>query len=191
MQSIPRDLKLKRFAEGIRLVQEPVAELRTPRSNLTNLAGQSIGDANRLLQSKAVRGDALEIEAEIDPAGSSEVGLKLRQGAQEETLVGVNTEAGTNEAKLFIDRTHSGNVSFDEEFPGRHAGPLRLAQGRHVKLHIFVDRSSVEVFGNDGETVISDSIFPADSSQGIEFYSRGGEARIVKAEIWNLRSAWK
>lgn len=48
----------------------------------------------------------------------------------------------------------------------------------------------MEVFGNNDETVLSDAIFPAGSSQGIEFYSRGGQARIVKLEVWNLRSAW-
>jgi fructan beta-fructosidase len=50
---------------------------------------------------------------------------------------------------------------------------------------------SVEVFGGDGETVLSDAIFPSAGSNGVEFYSRGGEARIVKLDIWKLRSAWK
>jgi sucrose-6-phosphate hydrolase SacC (GH32 family) len=39
--------------------------------------------------------------------------------------------------------------------------------------------------------VISDGIFPARSSGGIELYSQGGQARILKLDVWNLRSAWQ
>ncbi|MGA8069329.1 MAG: glycoside hydrolase family 32 protein [Terriglobales bacterium] len=199
LQSIPRDLKLRRTADGIRLLQEPVAELHTLRGQHTSLTGQSIGAVNRALQARHVHGETLEIEAEIETGGASEVGLKVRQGPEEETLIGVDMggSAGVDkgirkkEAKLFVDRTHSGNVSFDGKFPGRHAGPLRWAEGKPVKLHLFVDGSSVEVFANDGETVISDEIFPAGSSQGVEFYSHGGRARLVKLDVWNLQSAWK
>lgn len=123
-------------------------------------------------------------------AGASEVGLKVRKGAQEETLVGVSTGVDPKEARLFVDRTRTSNVKLDEKFPGRHGGPLQLAEGKRVKLHIFVDRSSVEVFGNDGETVISDVIFPTGTSQGVEVYAKGGQARIVRLDVWNLRSAW-
>ncbi len=53
-----------------------------------------------------------------------------------------------------------------------------------------VDRCCVEVFANHDERLISDLIFPPLSSRGIEFYSKGGEAKIVKLNIWNIRSMW-
>ena len=187
VQSIPRELRLKRFTDGIRLVQQPVMELRTLRKEHTSLGDQNFHAANRLLKSKGVRGETLEIVAEIDRGSAAEVGFKVRKGPEEETVIGVDTK----QSKLFVDRTRSGNVGFDEKFPGRHAGPIRLAGGKSVKLHIFVDRSSVEVFGNDGETVISDGTFPARTSGGIELYSQGGQARIVKLDVWNLGSAWQ
>jgi len=187
VQSIPRELKLKRSADGIRLMQQPVAELRNLREQHTSLERQSVVAANRLLKEKGVRGETLEIVAEIDPGGAAEVGLKVRKGPDEETVTGFDAK----ESKFFVDRTRSGNVGFDEKFPGRHAGPLRLAVGKSVKLQIFVDRSSVEVFVNDGETVISDGIFPTRASGGIEFYSQGGQARILKLDVWNLASVWK
>ena len=190
MHSIPRQLRLKRYPDGIRLVQEPVSELRTLRTQHTSTARKSVADANRWWRSKDIHGDTLEMEVEIEIAGASEVGLKVRKGPQEETLVGVST-GNPKEVRLFVDRTHSGNIKVDEKFPGRNAGPLRLAERQRVKLHVFIDRSSVEVFGNDGETVISDVIFPAGGSQGVEFYSLGGEARIVSLDVWNLQSAWR
>jgi fructan beta-fructosidase len=187
VQTFPRELKLRRFADGIRMVQEPVAELAGLRGKQVSFAGQNIVEANRALQAKGVRGETLEIMAEIDLGSAAEFGFKVRKGEKEETLVGVDAK----ESKLFVDRTRSGNVGFSDKFAGRHAGPLSMVRGKNVKLRIFVDRSSVEVFANDGETVITDGIFPARTSDGLEVYSQGGEARVVKMEIWNLNSAWR
>ena len=100
LQSIPREVKLRRTADGIRLVQEPISELHRLRARHTSLARQSVTATNRSLQSKGVHGDALEIEVEIDPVGASEVGLRVRKGPAEETLIGVDMEDGAKEKHL-------------------------------------------------------------------------------------------
>jgi len=187
VQSIPRALSLKRLPEGIRLVQSPLNELAGLRQSQVSLGPQEIATANSALVAKKVRGDVLEIIAEIDASNSTEAGIRVRKGTDEATIIGVDW----GKQEIFVDRTRSGNTSFDEKFSGRHAGPLLPAGGKHVKLHIFVDRSSVEVFVNDGATVISEAIFPSRESQGIELYSKNGEARVVKLEIWSLHSAWR
>jgi len=92
---------------------------------------------------------------------------------------------------FFVDRTRSSDVSWDEHFASRDAGPMWLPGCKTVKLHIFVDRSSVEVFGNDGETVISETIFPRPGSDGIELYSRDGRGRVLKMDVWNLKSIYQ
>jgi fructan beta-fructosidase len=187
VQSIPRELKLRRYPVGIRLVQEPVAELGALRDRRTNLKKQNLEAANKFLGSKNVRGETLEIAAEIVPEGAQEFGLKVRVGDGEETVIGIDVKKQT----LFVDRTRSGDVSFDEHFAARHDGPITLPAGKSVKLHVLVDRASVEVFGNDGETVLSEAIFPKPSSDGLELYSRDGKARILKMDVWNLKSAYR
>jgi fructan beta-fructosidase len=187
VQSILRELKLRRFADGIRLVQEPVTELRVLRGRHARVENRSVEAANSFLQAKGVRGETIEIVAEISPGGASEFGLRVRKGSGEETVIGVDTKKQT----LFVNRTRSGNVGFDEHFPSRDAGPITLAAGKSVKLHIFVDRSSVEVFGNDGETVLSEAIFPKSASDGIELYSHDGHARVLTMDVWNLKSAYQ
>jgi sucrose-6-phosphate hydrolase SacC (GH32 family) len=78
-------------------------------------------------------------------------------------------------------------VSFSKEFPGRYS--TNLNSTKQVKLHIFVDRSSVEVFANDGEKVMTDRIYPPPGSTGIEVYSSGG-GKVVSLTIWRLQSVW-
>ncbi len=184
VQSIPRELRLRRYPDGIHLVQLPIAELQVLRDQHTSIKGQSFEAANKSLSSGNVRGETLEIAAEIALGGAEEFGLKVRVGKGEETVIGIDAKKQT----LFVDRTRSGDVGFDEHFPARHDGPITLHAGKNVKLHIFVDRASVEVFGNDGETVLSEAIFPKQSSDGIELYSRGGKSRIAKMNVWNLKS---
>lgn len=185
--SIPREVKLKRFTDGIHLVQEPIAELRVLRGRHTKVERHSVEAANDLLNSKKVHGDTLEIVAEFSPEGAAEFGLKVRKGEGEETVIGVDTKKQT----LFVDRTRSSSVSFDDHFSSRDAGPITLAAGKNVKLHIFVDRSSVEVFGNDGEAVISETIYPKPASNRIEIYSRDGRAHVIKMDVWNLKSIYQ
>lgn len=65
-----------------------------------------------------------------------------------------------------------------------------MADGR-VRLHIFVDESSVEVFAGDGRTVLTSVILPDPESQGIELFATGGEAVFRSLDVWRLRSAWR
>ncbi|HLZ93010.1 MAG TPA: glycoside hydrolase family 32 protein [Candidatus Acidoferrum sp.] len=184
-QSLPRALSLKTYPEGIRLLQTPVKEIERLRASrifsATDIAIQH--DSNlRLANDKS---DTLEIEAELVPGNAAGAGFRLRKGENEETLVGVS--AKTHE--LFIDRTHSGLVSFSPDFPGRHRAILHWTSP--VKLHIFLDRSSIEVFANDGETVLTDRIYPSPASNGLEVYSEAGDSRIRSLTVWKLNSIWK
>jgi fructan beta-fructosidase len=185
-QSLPRVLRLKEYPDGICLIQTPVKEAEQLRTRqLLGGSGFSIQQANDEIRAADIQGDALEIDAEIVPHAGGEIGFRLRKGQKEETLVGVS--AKTHE--LFIDRTRSGMVSFSPDFPGRHRATLHWTSS--VRLHIFLDRSSVEVFANEGETVLTDRIYPLPGSDALELYSDSGKSQIPSLRIWKLGSIWK
>lgn len=60
--------------------------------------------------------------------------------------------------KLSVDRTESGMVNFKHTFPAVTIAPVHK---KLTSLRIFVDSNSVEVFGNDGEVVLTNIIFPS------------------------------
>jgi fructan beta-fructosidase len=182
-QSIPRSLTSTKVGGSVRLVQKPVAELTSLRGEHLHLGAADIAEANRRLSE--FQSDTYEIDAEFDTGTAAEVGFRLRMGGAEQTLAGCNL----HQAEVFIDRTKSGAVGFSGDFAGRHAGPIGLLDHR-IKLRIFVDRSSVELFANDGEIVISDRIFPSPGSNGLRIYEQGGSARVVSLDVWKLKSAW-
>ncbi|WP_243650145.1 MULTISPECIES: GH32 C-terminal domain-containing protein [unclassified Curtobacterium] len=89
------------------------------------------------------------------------------------TQVGYDISTGT----VFIDRTHSWNVDFSSVFASRSEAPLQLARGG-LDLRILVDASSIEVFGADGQVVLTDQIFPDSTSTGVSAFATGGTARV-------------
>jgi fructan beta-fructosidase len=184
-QSLPRALSLKKTADGIRLAQEPVAELEKLRGMPIRVEAQAIPAGTMSLASKGVSGRALEIVAEFDAGSARQFGLKVRTGRSEETVVGIDPGAG----QVFVDRTKSGIVDFKPGFTGRHSAPITIDKGR-VRLHVFVDWSSVEVFAQDGTAVITDQVFPAGESGGVELYAVGGAGRLVSLEAWPVHSIW-
>jgi fructan beta-fructosidase len=58
-----------------------------------------------------------------------------------------------------------------------------------IRLHILLDRSSVEVFGNDGRIVFSEQLFPAGDSLGLELFIDGQSVKLNALDIWQLEPA--
>lgn len=185
-QSIPRSIHLITIDGKIRAVQRPVKELEVLRNNYVQLQNTEVFPGELLLSQKGISGKAYEIFIEMEPGSSKTAGLKLRVGDNEETLVGYDSARET----VFVDRTKSGEDDFHSDFSQRNDAPARLIEGK-IRLQIFVDWSSVEVFVNDGEAVITNRIFPDPDSQDVIFYSDGGTANITKIDFWTLSSIWK
>jgi fructan beta-fructosidase len=184
-QSIPRTLTLRRYAEGLRLVQRPVQELEALRREKLRVENASVEEVNRKIRENAWKAEVYEFEAELRPGQVEDIGFRLRKSKDAETLVGFDAL----HREVYVDRTRSGEVSFSKDFPGRHSA--RLGRNASIKLQVFVDRSSVEVFANDGERVLSERIYPPQGSDGIELYAHGAGGKLVSLTIWKLNSIWK
>jgi fructan beta-fructosidase len=183
-QSIPRTLAVRRVGGQLLMVQAPVKELQSLRGKPFHLKDTSVGYTNSKLARAGPKVETYEIEAELEPGSRSEIGFRLRKADGIATLVGIAPATDS----LFVDRIESGEVQFSKDFPGRYS--TTLLSTKRVKLHIFVDRSSVEVFANDGEKVMTDRIYPPPGSTGIEIYSTSGAGKVVSLTIWPLSSIW-
>ncbi len=180
--TIPRSVALRRTPEGFRLVQSPVEALLQLRGKHQRIEGRAIATGETRLEVDGIEGAALEIIVEFEPREADEFGLKVRRGEGEETVVGVDRRSRT----VFIDRTRSGAVGFNTEFPGRHSAPLSSVDGL-IRVHLFVDVTSVEVFAEDGQVVLSDQIFPSNTSRGVSLFANGEAARLRSLDFWELR----
>lgn len=178
--TLPRDYSLREVDGEIRLVQSPVEQLQELRREHFSASDVTLGDG---ALTAPLDGKAVEIIAVFDAANATaeEFGLKLRVGDGEETLVGYDPDGG----QTFIDRTLSGFAP-SNSFAARHVAPLEILEDGSVKLQVFLDAASVELFANDGLRTITDQIFPDENSLGISLYADGGDVDLLDFDIWRL-----
>ena len=182
--TVPRELTLQNVGGTDVLVQQPVAQLnQLTTAPVSHVENRTLPEGTTTLDA---RGATADIDAVLTPGTAKTFGLAVRAGNGQQTLIGYDTTAG----QLTVDRTKSGDVGFDPSFANSvQTAPLKLENGR-LKLHILVDWSSVEVFAEDGEALITDQIFPSPSSTGIAAYSTGGSATLVSLTVHGMASAW-
>jgi sucrose-6-phosphate hydrolase SacC (GH32 family) len=172
-QSIPRTLTLRRGPDGLRLAQAPIAELETLRTT----------PQPRVLSGSTALPPSAEIVLEAKAGDWTETGVRLSNSAGEEVIVGVARDP----LEVFVDRRRSRRTPFHEAYPGRHAGPVAWRDGS-ITLRILFDRSVIEVFANDGETVVTDRVFPTRPLDRLELLPGNGVRPA--ARMWTLGSAW-
>ena len=62
--------------------------------------------------------------------------------------------------------------------------------GELLKVHLFLDRSVVEVFVNN-RCYLASRVYPqCRDSLGLELFARKGRARVRSLDIWHLASIW-
>ena len=183
--SLPRQLSLVATPEGLRLRQGPIPGLEMLRGERLEWQDATIAPGENLLT--GVGGETFEMIAEFEiPPNQlvSRFGLRLHAGSGKPTTMGYTTKSHT----LFVDRSACNQAEFSQAFSGVQAALLEPQSGI-IRLHIFVDRASVEVFGNDGLAVISDQIFPCDEVSELELFADGGPVHANSLIIYRLHPA--
>ena len=133
-------------------------------------------------------GDSYLIEATFKPEpGTTDVGFHVRTGTNgEKTTINYNVA----DKKVTIDRSKSGKYPTEKfkEVAGQVINETPNKDGS-ITLHIYVDRSSVEVFSRDYTVTGAMQIFPMPTSKGLEVYSKGGKSE-ANIEVKEIQSIW-
>lgn len=184
IQSIPRSVSLVHQQGEYELLQQPVKELKELRGKHFQLKNHKV---SRVEKAKSIqpKQNTYELVAEIDLGDSDKAGLNLNVGKGQKTIVYFDK----NTDELVLDRSTSGETDFGTSFANQYRAPMQ-ANNNKIKLHIFVDASSIEVFGSNGSVVLSALIFPDPTKNGIELFATGGEATFLGLDVWELNSIW-
>lgn len=181
--AFPREMSLQRIDGTVRLVQQPMPQLRSLRSGPPfRAANVKLTDRTRTLRA---RGKTLEIDALLRAGSATRLGLNVRVGDGHYTQIGYDRPTH----RVYVDRRSSGYVSFAPTFAGVQTAPLHL-HNHWLRLRVLVDASSVEVFANHGEVVLTDQIFPDATSTGVSLFAQGGSATLAHLKAWDLKSIW-
>lgn len=181
--TLPREMGLFSGADGqLYLSSAPSPELLAMRAKpVTSASHMSVGNKPRTFALPAANDGICEITLDIDPAKSSEVALTIGNKANESITVTYDAAART----ISFDRRNSGLTDFSKDFPAVTTAPLFTA-GRTVSLRIYVDRSSIELFADDGRSVMTNTVFPTSPYTTLSLSSTGGKADIRNLKIYPL-----
>ncbi len=139
--TLPRTLELLKTGEDYLVASRPVQELEKIRVASETVGGEDIALSDEL------------VEMDLTPSGE-DFSVEFSNPAGEKLIL---TKAGTS---LILDRSQSGLIGFSEPFGKPHTLPDLIDSVSHVR--IFLDRSSVEVFINEGDMVMTDIVLPTE-----------------------------
>lgn len=169
------------------LTQTPIEGYQTLRDedNKTVLENVEITENNNVLSD--FLGSSYEIVASIKPdENTQEVGFKVRTGQDEQTVVKYNLETEL----MTIDRTKSGVIVISGDNVNIKSQKVSYNDDGTIDFHIYVDRSSVEIFTKENTVAGAMQIFPSPLSQGLEVYSIGEKA-TGDITVYPLKTIWK
>jgi len=182
--ALPRNLSLGKVGSEWVLIQRPIPALNSLRANPFALDNITVSTKREL----PVKGDQLEMQVVFEPQKNSIAGVRLAVGKANAFIIGYDAQS----EKLFIDRAGVGDTSFNSQYPTLSRYETTLATSNHkIKLQVFFDNSIIEVFANNGTTVMTAQIFPGQGDNGIELFSDGGSTKFESVRVWKMRSAWK
>lgn len=182
--TIPREAGLFRGADGqIYMSSSPSPELINLRDKETVKArNKSVSRKAREFALPASNGGVCEILLDLDCRKADSISIKIANKADEFVMLRYNPSDHT----LSFDRNHSGIVDFSQDFPAVTVAPT-FENGNKISLRIFVDKSSMEVFGNNGKFVMTNLVFPTSPYSTLSIFSDGGSAKIENLKIYSIK----
>lgn len=178
--SVPRDLSLY-TSEGetyVKVTPSPeLLKLRDKGSKKRAFKVDRTYNLDKLLNDNS---GTYEIEMTIKNKDADVIGFQLFNSKGEEVEMYYNLAEKT----FTMDRTKSGEVTFSKDFPAVTVAPVE--GGNEMKIRLFVDKSSIEAFGNDGRFAMTNLVFPSEPYNRISFYAKGGSCNVTSFTVYKL-----
>ena len=177
--TIARDLSLYRENGDLLLKCTPSPEIENARQTTKNVPQFRVSDIYTIEKLLDKNDGAYEIEMEIRNSGAQRITLTLLNTKGESVLMYYETAL----RQFVMDRSNSGETSFSGDFPAMTVAPI--GEGNTFKLRLFVDRSSIEAFGEDGKFVMTNTVFPSEPYNSLKLESGRGSFTIKKCPYIN------
>lgn len=173
--TIPRELQMR---EDGKVVTIPPKELEAQRGEGVHYKDLSLDKATKL---DGVKGAVGELLVDVDVKKSPKFSIELRCGEKTEDQAEEKTVISYDDTtKVFtLNRDKSG-----VDLSGERKAELDVKDV--IKLRIYLDRSSIEIFINDGEYVFTTRVYPRSTSDGINFVPQDSTLEIISVDYYDF-----
>ncbi|MCX6345913.1 MAG: hypothetical protein NT018_12725, partial [Armatimonadetes bacterium] len=158
--SFPCEIKLKTFAEGVRVTRTPIAEIAKLYDSSRHWNAQSVSSSNTLFS--GILSKCFDLTAEFDLTGTTATAINF-------VLPGKTVTYSITGQTLL--------------------GTTLVPISNKVKIRLLVDWGELEVFGNDGKLSWTENVkfTPTDSSIGL---SVNGNINLVSMDFHTIKRTW-
>lgn len=153
--TLARDLTLYREGQELYLKSTPSSEVKKARGKKVSIPSFKVSEKHEIVNLFEDNQGAYEVEILIQNAGASKIAFCLLNDKGEK----VSMYYDLNRKQFVMDRSESGTVDFSKDFPAVTVAPANV--DKELTLRLFVDRSSIEAFGEDGKFVMTNLVFPS------------------------------
>ena len=165
--SLPRVLTLDKDQ---RLVQTPATELKKLRGQHVRVEDLNVSSESKRIET--AQGDTIEIMAEFVADDATAFGLKVRCSDDGQDAITLRYADGTL------------NVAGTEV-------PTALGANQKIlRLHVFLDKSVMEVFINDGIASVTRVDYPGEKGLGLTAFSENGPVKLKSLDVWQMKPIW-
>lgn len=182
--TLPRELELHYSEQGgYRLRSKIISQLE---KNIT----KTLGIEDQLLKEKTI----IANDAMID-LSSTKIQMKLSD--MEKTMYsfvlsnsqGDSLKFGYDHElkKFFIDRSKSGIVNFSKNFVPNSSYANRLDTTNDLNVVIILDKTSIELFYDNGDIVMTEIFFPKAPYEKLSLYYRGTKTSLKELKIQEIK----
>ncbi len=187
--------------EDERLQISPAGEYLLLRGRHSSVSEMQL-PANKEIPLPEISGNAMEIDLTLDPKDASAIEMKVlcSPGKEEYTRITFYRDGGylnrdysgpaIRTSAISIDNLNS-SISDKVDFRMPETADVQIKDGEPVNLHIFIDRSIVEVFVNNRQCVALRTYPERDDSKGVSITSHGKDAVLKLLEAWQMKNIYQ
>ncbi|MCL4111320.1 UNVERIFIED_CONTAM: hypothetical protein GTU68_034033 [Idotea baltica] len=183
--TLPRELRLIESSVGYRLTSVPVGTVTSIRQEAVALGRGDLSGKYPLLRNIKKKNGLYEVQLEFVKPDSGRVQVECYNAVGDLLYVGYDVDQN----EYYIDRISAGRSDFDKRFAGRHTAPCYY-DSETVKMRMFFDVSSVELFADDGKTVMSEIFFPDPPFTDMNVSSDQQPLKMKRGRVFELNSIW-
>ncbi|NNK20383.1 MAG: glycoside hydrolase family 32 protein, partial [Flavobacteriaceae bacterium] len=181
--TLPRKLSLEKINEEYTLLNYPISGIEELLNEQSGLSVEIPPNTSEAIVLENGNQSAIHF---VSPLTDITVSFKNEVG--EELLLELDSEEGL----LVLDRSKSGIVDFQEMFANIQQMPLDNLPEGDLEFDIFLDASSVEVFVNKGQFVMTSQLFPTTSFDELVINNDGNKVSLVpELRTYSVKRIWR
>ena len=212
---LPRELKLYEKDGKYYVSEDAAPEVAALRQTTYDLGNETVDGTKDMKGIAANTNGAFEIEADITPGANGIAGIEISNNKRERTLIYFDmkkgkvvmdrTESGLTdfgkksvphdielawdkqrEAQAKLPAREVNSINYKNDFALATWAPLGLCDGKTYHVDIFVDKSSIELFVDNGRIAMTNLTFPVEAYENVKLYTKGGKAEYRNVKLHKL-----